>query len=290
MMADLVGQQPAQGDTTSSSTGQDSVQTPSNNTTILNQPFLMSTSAFPTGYDPNHGELQEFTLFPKLPLEIRRKIWSSTFEKRHIDLDIRSLFRGIMGDQEESEAPPVPFLPATLHVNQESRGETLRKYHAVYIPSTLFNSEDRMYSPGWINPSLDSIFFRHAPAICDFKDYMKWFEHICMCIPDGLKSFQELEVRHVWLTCDHTDEEEETTEEKVARLFAHVVKFTGLKTVVLTGDGADDFMPDNEELEELREGAETWLAERKESFVGEVAPVVKARQFEDLYTGEPAFD
>jgi hypothetical protein len=296
MMDDISDQQPPQSSTTTSTTTQDSSDSISDQTTNLNQESSTTTSAPSTNGDTIPRELQEFNPFTKLPFEMRCKIWSASFSKRHIDLDIRSIYADSMANQEDSEAPPKPFNPATLLVNRESNSETLRKYYAVRVPENIGRHSyqgwrDKDFSPGWVNPSLDSVFFRHAPAVGEFETYVKWFEHIASCIPGGLKGFRELEIRHVWLNADELDEDEEqTVEEKVAELFPHVLKFTGLKHVVLTADGESGFVPDDDDLEEFRRKGQEWLEERKEMFVGGVAPVVTARQFEDLYTGEPAFD
>jgi hypothetical protein len=53
---------------------------------------------------------------------------------------------------------------------------------------------------------LDSIFFRELLAVCQESYYDKWFNYMATCIPDGMRLFHELEVRHVWWESDMEDE------------------------------------------------------------------------------------
>jgi hypothetical protein len=269
--------------------------------TMNDQQATTPTSAAPTSQDDTPGD-REFTPFPKLPVELRHKIWKNSFKKRHVELDIRSLYMDNLGTAYDDgpDPAPSPYIPATLSVNRESRAETMRFYHAVYVPDSgsrallLPSSEslsDSKCSPGWVNPAIDSIFFRHVPAACHYDKYVNWFDHMATLIPGGLKHFRELEVRHVWLDEGMREEMEESPEEnRVVHLFEHILRFPGLKTVVLTGDNMRNFVPTDDELEELRTMAEEFLEENKKKFTSCVAPVVRVRQHVDLYTGEPAFD
>lgn len=58
--------------------------------------------------------------------------------------------------------------------------------------------QDKKYSPGFVNPSLDSIFFRMPPAACESPAYKEWFDQVEGSITGGLNRFQELEIRDVW--------------------------------------------------------------------------------------------
>lgn len=199
---------------------------------------------------------------------------------------------GVGVARKRMDKPPEPYVPVTLAVNRESREETLRSYYAIYIPSSCLDhvtreymdeSQLRKYSPGWVNPSLDSVFVREPPAVTERLRYSKWFNHIKECIPtEAFSKIRQLEVRHVWW--------DPTNKFRTKQLGALISHFPGLKTVLLTGDGIVDFVPTDEELEGIRGDLEHGLETHKDIFVGGVAPVIKARQHEDLYTGEQAFD
>jgi hypothetical protein len=226
---------------------------------------------------------------------VRVKIWKLTFVKRHVELDLYPYYRATLGmgvGKKTTDKPPEPYVPATLAVNRESRGETLREYYAIYIPSSCLDHATReymdelqlrKYSPGWVNPSLDSVFIREPPAVTERLLYSKWFNHIKECIPaQAFSKIRQLEVRHMWW-----DPTGKFRKEQLGVLISH---FPGLKTVLLTGDGIVDFVPTDKQLEGMREDVERAVETHKDIFVGGVAPVVKARQHEDLYTGEQAFD
>jgi hypothetical protein len=67
--------------------------------------------------------LDQFTLFPKLPLELRNKIWQiAAFEPRAIDLDCGSGRSGLSILRNQPKIPPI------LQATYESRQEGLRYY------------------------------------------------------------------------------------------------------------------------------------------------------------------
>ena len=117
---------------------------------------------------------------------------------------------------------------------------------------------------------------------------MRWFDCIEDCLASGMNDFRELEVRHVWLD-DSIDEAEEDVYGMLRPLFHFVLRFGGLKIIVLTGDNTSGYIPTDEDLEKLRKMMVDFLELHKEKFSGGVAPLVKARQHQDLYTGEYAF-
>lgn len=84
---------------------------------------------------PQLGEpLDTFTLFPKLPLELRLKVWRFCFPKsREILIGINGSERyGNYADDKVHELQRDISLPITLHICAESREETLRKYCLVW--------------------------------------------------------------------------------------------------------------------------------------------------------------
>lgn len=133
-----------------------------------------------------------FHLFPRLPSELRRKIWTMSLQPRLIDIRLRALNR------EDGKAWPTPQLdcvlpapyksplPSIFHVCQESRGEIISQYHpligisfhaaegtlvnpeldTVYCPDELFNVEDQIMPKTAVGPDYyfpdRSVLFRLA--------------------------------------------------------------------------------------------------------------------------------
>ncbi|TGO15547.1 hypothetical protein BTUL_0039g00640 [Botrytis tulipae] len=118
--------------------------------------------------------LTEFTLFPNLPLEIRRQIWRSTFESRKVGLQSGAVG---MTPPNQPRPPNYPFeLPAKDHflygppfpapinhlpvafVNRESRVETLSHYVRLFqdLHSSEKDGTDLKYPATiYFNPTLD---------------------------------------------------------------------------------------------------------------------------------------
>jgi hypothetical protein len=83
-------------------------------------------------------EVDSFTLFPKLPIELRLKIWRYTFPRgRYINLDDHDEFALYSSyqptDHATDELKKEPLLPVTLSVNKESREETLKHYIIAFL-------------------------------------------------------------------------------------------------------------------------------------------------------------
>ena len=134
-----------------------------------------------------------FNPFPKLPIEVRFKIWGLTFEKQHVDLDIQR-FRAAQSALKTS--PVRPVFPATMHVNQESLQETLRKYTVSVPGSTRAVRATSTRLPVCINFSIDSCTFSMDFIGMEkyWSSYKTWLSKL-----DGqdgkLKSLKELEIR-----------------------------------------------------------------------------------------------
>lgn len=73
----------------------------------------------------------KFTVFRKLPAELRLKVWRSGFPTNgHFGID----YSPSTGSSESRDAwygENTMASPVTLHVNQESRSETLKHYFAI---------------------------------------------------------------------------------------------------------------------------------------------------------------
>ncbi|PMD32932.1 hypothetical protein L207DRAFT_639705 [Hyaloscypha variabilis F] len=107
-------------------------------------------------------KLDTFTCLPNLPIEIRFKIWHSTFLRgREVNFGNEFLFRTvwkyipreIFQFEEESD------LPIALRVNRESRQETLKHY------TVLFRGDSPLPRPQVVIP-----YFEPPPGILRFTE------------------------------------------------------------------------------------------------------------------------
>jgi hypothetical protein len=89
------------------------------------------------------GQLTEFTKFPKLPAELRYRIWYFAVEPRKLKLK-----QGVFNEYEEDRIATFTPNPVTLRVNQESRIETQRQYICV--------DESFAMSPFYYMPNFDT--------------------------------------------------------------------------------------------------------------------------------------
>ncbi|KAF5869291.1 uncharacterized protein Bfra_011099 [Botrytis fragariae] len=127
-------------------------------------------------------ELTEFTLFPKLPLEVQRNIWRSSFESRKVELRCGYVrptplnqplpfnypFEQLGRDQlvcKQLKIPPISKVPVAF-VNRESRAETLRHYVRLYqdLHSPEHGTNLRYPCTIYFNPKIDTpIFYGNKP-------------------------------------------------------------------------------------------------------------------------------
>jgi len=114
----------------------------------------------------NNNIDQQFTLFPKCPPELRRKIWYATFEGHVVSFDIRSFIAGAYYDDRVA-------LPIALSINKESRTEALLHYRI--IPPLPSRPKFRFIC---INPALDSVTINYFGAILKPKCYNEFFSYI----------------------------------------------------------------------------------------------------------------
>ena len=80
-------------------------------------------------------------------------------------------------------------MPITLHINHESRQETLKHYYVIYRPSP------HKELPLCFNPARDSLYLSAWDASVITKN---WFSYLNSKIPGGLKAIKYLEIRDVW--------------------------------------------------------------------------------------------
>jgi hypothetical protein len=122
------------------------------NTELTKEPTYhlppVSTASLP----PNEEVLDSFALFPKLPIELRLKVWRNTFPRgRYVDLDDYHGFPIYSSIKTNGPFGKEPCPPIALSVNKESRRETLRHYIIVFL-------EDPLPRRIFYNPSLDAAY------------------------------------------------------------------------------------------------------------------------------------
>jgi hypothetical protein len=108
------------------------------------------------------NQLDSFTVFTNLPTEMRLKIWRSTFNPRHLKLDLSHHFSESPVDPNDAamkEDPQDP--PATFFVNRESREETLKYYCIIWRTDAICPTKPYTEKPFCICPSIDSVVSRH---------------------------------------------------------------------------------------------------------------------------------
>jgi hypothetical protein len=133
---------------------------------------------------------EKFTLFPKLPLELRLKVWRESFPAgRHVSLATNS-------------GPP-PRLPTSLRVNRESRAETLR-FYVVLFKSDLHKDKkitQKNEIPFCLNPARDSMWlsigFLLTRPNYNTDSLNVWMDYIDLKLPGGCHSIQILELREI---------------------------------------------------------------------------------------------
>lgn len=99
-------------------------------------------------YPTDPGRLKNFKLFPKLPVELRLKIWMLSLENRTIEMRFANNYRSTQYDFVFSK------IPTMLHVHKESRVEGLRYY------KLLFGHKKQCRRPVYFNPMIDRLHLR----------------------------------------------------------------------------------------------------------------------------------
>jgi hypothetical protein len=147
----------------------------------------------------SHQTGLEFTLFPKLLLELRLKIWGLSIpqEQKVVISELFAYYSTpiIKDGRRQSlygyETKPTEPVPAILHVSQESRAEALKTY-------TLTWGVHREY-PIYVDYSKDILLFDHHPG--GRKNL--YSSHILNC-PNALKEldFFHRKLRHLIISDD----------------------------------------------------------------------------------------
>jgi hypothetical protein len=114
----------------------------------------------------DNGPFAKFTLFPKLPIELRLMIWQAAFPRvQPFNLNVLDNYResshwldGKMHIKEWNTQHNTP-LPITLQVSQESRVETL-KHYTIFFPRDIeiLKHSGMVNRPLCLNPDKDHVF------------------------------------------------------------------------------------------------------------------------------------
>jgi hypothetical protein len=239
-----------------------------------------------------------FTLFPELPIELRRKIWRETFEAHHVDLSIRGCvaphWRPIMMDREDDSL----YLPITLFVNRESREKTVRYYcylfdnHANPSPSLYPSCPVKLLPPECFNPSLDSGSISYGiRGISEYPvEYVNLISYIDSVAPGGVRTLQRLRVN--WMVWSqesrHELESEDSSGSGIHELSEILLRFSGLKELQLEfydltcyswSDYGLGFVKNLENLKDCRESIQRFLDNHKHRFRDSQAPAVTVFYF-----------
>ncbi|PQE26389.1 hypothetical protein CJF30_00001116 [Rutstroemia sp. NJR-2017a BBW] len=124
------------------------------------------------------------TGFTSLPFEIRSKIWRAMFPHRQLNiregrLEVsarRQIERGIVVFIGTRFATPGAELPIGLHINFESRQETLKHYKVLHRP-VVHNGKILTSYKGLflINTDLDTVFMTQPALLCCDKSFIHKF-------------------------------------------------------------------------------------------------------------------
>ena len=130
--------------------------------------------------------LETFDLFPKLPIELRLKIWKLSFPiGRHITFPFLKPANYILPPFEDRSEFPV-----TLRINHESRTETLKNYSVVFHGNSRKETAF-VYSPTFDITWMDFFFGHNEPDTMDAL-VSKWQAKV----PKHFSETKVLEVRH----------------------------------------------------------------------------------------------
>jgi hypothetical protein len=133
----------------------------------------------------DRGPLQEFTLFPQLPAELRIKIWKISVLPRIV---LRHQY-----DTERNHGPVVlftPCIPALLHVSQEARQIGLENYQVVNARRCNMNGNTaKRLGPIYFHPELDIL-------LCAVWDG----QHLSPVVPEAFPQRILKQARHLAVT------------------------------------------------------------------------------------------
>ncbi|PVH74843.1 hypothetical protein DL98DRAFT_575407 [Cadophora sp. DSE1049] len=192
--------------------------------------------------------LDSFNSFSQLPLEIRLSVWRFSFPRgRLINLD-QYVAASFEWDADRDRTYGIETscgLPPTLHVNQESRRETLKHYSLVFRIDRELNwiTPKTRVRPLCYNPKLDTMFFTDSYIMHDPS--WNWLHRIQQASPVIFNSIEVFEIRN-WHWCLSLDWEIACSlnPEGLSDELAFFFKFPALKSLkIVLSKGASDDIP-----------------------------------------------
>lgn len=134
---------------------------------------------------------KSFQRFPKLPAELRLRIW-----RYCLPGPCNVFLERLMPQEDLRDLGPTRYgmRPITLSINHESRHETLKHY---YIMTPFFKKlKKRKGHIVCLDPTIDTI---HVNAMDLAKmDVYKWFKRLSPQIPEFFKAIKTLEVSSIF--------------------------------------------------------------------------------------------
>jgi hypothetical protein len=213
---------------------------------------------------PLSANLEAFTCFPLLPLELRRKIWKDAQPFRLITVEAHRESLHYQQVAFHSSDPP----PNLLSVNHEAREETLRSYVVVYDITNL-DRKPRFY----FNSMRDTIYLDQPEC--------PWY-HVVSAIDHSI-SMPEARVRNLAIqdgaAIPHHDTQPTVFYQPSDREVTCVVQELSLVSCFLGGGHWRFISQTGEESDfdrsDVRGQVARGLREAKEYFHGGIVPVVR---------------
>ncbi|KAE8443157.1 hypothetical protein EG329_002326 [Mollisiaceae sp. DMI_Dod_QoI] len=192
-------------------------------------------------------DFREFTLFPKLPVEIRLRIWRKCFPgPRTVHIEPGFSYEeppSKLAQRTEMLKCDIPT-PRTLQINSESRQETLRNY--VIIPQSTFRSGYQVYSvasgPLCFDHKRDSI----QASMYDAQAHVWLFDLVNASFPGCLEQIKHVEMlylhetSHAWTVIRTVAKDDlkcvnyiDGVQRDVGWPFGGLFKFSGLQEIVI---------------------------------------------------------
>ncbi len=226
---------------------------------------------------PRTPDTSKFTVFRKLPTELRLKIWRSAFPRTgHFGIDHRpSTDSGESRDVWDAENRAAP--PVTLSVNQESRAETLKHYMAIQRSST----GDRAI---YVDSANDMCWVEFMTFMCYNPPF---YDRLCSLAQSPfVDRISKLEVRdcfyHEFFKMVLKDNMIKSAGDMRLVYFGSLVQFRSLEEVCFTGT-VNDTKWIGETGKEGAKWMKQWIAafleDNKGSFKGGNAPKVVFRPY-----------
>ena len=168
--------------------GSPSLQFPPNPTPPKSDSLTRSEETVTLSSEP----LATFTLFPKLPIELRLKIWRASFPRGR-EVNFAAVRPNASREDEVTSMEDDSPLPATLSVNRESRHETLKHYLVVLRDEYNGDSSAKKQKPFVYNPKLDIAWL--APFTVQEHYPAKWLDYLQSKAPKAFSDTMVLEIR-----------------------------------------------------------------------------------------------